>query len=648
MRNLLILFVLSLSIGLQGQNSFRSTPYKVTKKRVVKPREIKPNLFDPQIVAQEAPYPGGNSYKDFLFRQKLKVEKAFPRKESLQSFSTSRSAAENPILLDSMGIKWNHPNGPKLVVGGTPNDNSIAASENYLITAWNSRIYYHDLKADTPMINPSVGHTYISFGAFAGSITTSSTFDPKILYDASQKRFILMFLSIDRSDRNATSKTVVGFSSTENPMDPWHVYEIDGNPRKDGHWSDYPQIALSENELFFTINLLDGGDWVTDFKETIIWQIDKNSGYRGDSTLTSVLWDSIMFAGKPVRYIHPMDFSDPKGHNNMFFLSNNAVPVNPGDTTKFSYDSLTLVEITNSIASGNAKLMLSGDKPSIKIHTPPLGRQPAGGEPFWTNDCRILGGFYHNSLIQFVGMTADTSNGNAGIFHGFAEIGSASFQSSINIISDPAMDLGYPNIAYVKTNKGEHCSMIGFNHSGPNNPAGMSSLFYQSNTRQATGDYSDIVRLFDGKNYVNTFMQGNERWGDYLGMQTNPSVPSQVWMAGYYGQINNTPGVYVSKVSLSPIANTKQNTQNQSSTKVFPNPSNTRFELEFNNPQDQLLTFELYDIQGKLVEQVHHEYINAGVHRLTFETFHLEPGSYVIKITNDGRLLESQRVVVSH
>ena len=82
------------------------------------------------------------------------------------------------------------------------------------------------------------------------------------------------------------SKTIIGFSTTSNPADPWNVYEIGGNPLNNNTWTDYPQVALTTNELFYTVNLLKSGQgWIEGFDRTIIWQIDKHSGFDGDDSL---------------------------------------------------------------------------------------------------------------------------------------------------------------------------------------------------------------------------------------------------------------------------------------------------------------------------------------------------------------------------
>ena len=82
-------------------------------------------------------------------------------------------------------------------------------------------------------------------------------YDPKVIYDPMEDRFVLIFLL-----GNAPPSTyiVTCFPETSDPTGDWNVYFLDGDPFSTGHWSDYPAIALSEEELFITINLLVPGD----------------------------------------------------------------------------------------------------------------------------------------------------------------------------------------------------------------------------------------------------------------------------------------------------------------------------------------------------------------------------------------------------
>ncbi|MBL0052360.1 MAG: hypothetical protein IPP29_13025 [Bacteroidetes bacterium] len=44
-------------------------------------------------------------------------------------------------------------------------------------------------------------------------------------------------------------------------------------------WTDFPMMALTNDELFITVNLLyPDSSWQTGFNETIIWQVNKHDG----------------------------------------------------------------------------------------------------------------------------------------------------------------------------------------------------------------------------------------------------------------------------------------------------------------------------------------------------------------------------------
>ncbi|MFN9582046.1 MAG: hypothetical protein ACK566_05155, partial [Bacteroidota bacterium] len=125
-------------------------------------------------------------------------------------------------------------------------------------------------------------------------------------------------------------------------------YAIPGNVFGDSSWSDYPIISLSSDELFITVNRLrDNSGWKDGFIESLIWQVDKQKGYDGDSLVQKVYKD-IRYNGKAIWSICPAKGGETTYGPNMYFLS-----VRPSD---LSNDTIFLHEITNTIASGNAVL----------------------------------------------------------------------------------------------------------------------------------------------------------------------------------------------------------------------------------------------------------------------------------------------------
>ena len=102
------------------------------------------------------------------------------------------------------------------------------------------------------------------------------------------------------------SHVCVAFSTTNNPLDDWNVYMLKGDALNTNHWTDYPAISINEKDLFITGNLLQSGvSWQLGFFQSIIWQIDKMSGYNGNDSLAFNLWSEIKDDSIYLRNIHP-------------------------------------------------------------------------------------------------------------------------------------------------------------------------------------------------------------------------------------------------------------------------------------------------------------------------------------------------------
>ena len=178
------------------------------------------------------------------------------------------------------------------------------------MTARNSSYMIYDTQADSALVVGPLRDFIPEYGSL-------NDYDPKVIYDPMEDRFVLIFLL-----GNAPPSTyiVTCFPETSDPTGDWNVYFLDGDPFSTGHWSDYPAIALSEEELFITINLLvPGGSWQTSFHQTLIWQIDKLDGYGGNPTLNSVIWEDNTEGGINIRNMHPVRGGIyPKGPNQFF------------------------------------------------------------------------------------------------------------------------------------------------------------------------------------------------------------------------------------------------------------------------------------------------------------------------------------------
>src|SRR5690606_2470194 len=231
--------------------------------------------------------------------------------------SSSKRAGINPVV--ETGFSG-------AVVAGTPNDNNVAVNNDSMVISvmntyirvyntsgqllknWGLEFFPKDIKATKP-------------GTGVGNLDRS--YDPKVVFDPSSNRFIIVFLE---GSLSSDTRIIVSFIKTSNPLDGWNIYEINGNPFGGAYWTDYPMIAINGQDLFITANILkDNTDWKVGFTQSLIWQLPKNNGYNGD-TLQFNLWSNLKHEGKSIWNICPVQDANQPGAEGLYFLS-----VRPGD-----------------------------------------------------------------------------------------------------------------------------------------------------------------------------------------------------------------------------------------------------------------------------------------------------------------------------
>jgi hypothetical protein len=189
---------------------------------------------------------GNRTYRQHLLQLKQETAARFPRQVETEE-RESRKVMGTTLIPDPSILRSFKGN---LFSNSAPNDNTLAISNTgQLISAINTNIYFYDVLNDSLLKSMSLNN-------FSAPLTGISNhqYDPKLLYDPQQNRFIIVFLAGASSDTK--TDIVVGFSETSDMLGAWHVYSLPGNPLNDTSWTDYPAIALTEDELFITVNLL--------------------------------------------------------------------------------------------------------------------------------------------------------------------------------------------------------------------------------------------------------------------------------------------------------------------------------------------------------------------------------------------------------
>lgn len=514
--------------------------------------------------------------------------------------------------------------------GGTPNDNHVAVgNDGKVIAVLNTTIRVYDSTGKFIKVwslesftAPNGGNTNIDTLP-----TLTRTYDPRVIYCPNEDRYILLYM---HGITDATSFIVMGFSSSNNPLDPWNVYKIPGKPTKDSVWSDYPIVSQTKEDLFFTVNLLlNGTSWEEGFTEAVIWQLNKEDGFNG-KTLGSNLFKDIKYEGVSVWSICPIQNGPmPNGSDN-YFMS-----VRPYSEMN---DTVFLHRITNTQRSGTAKYeqqLLISDVP---YGYPPSALQPDTAFKLRTNDVRVLSGIRVGDQIQYMQNCMNFSTKQAHITHNtIYDLGTSPFIRG-RLITHDSLDYGYPAIASAGIDEGDPSSIITMVHSGPWNMPGTSMIY---NNRY--GELSDPVKVKKGESLIYyTFLgPANQRWGDYEGIQRKYNEKGVYYLIGSYGA-NNRMYSWVARVKLkdkvweTPVQNIK----------VFPVPAQSHLDIEWINTKEGNYEFLLYTLDGRKVSSPMKYYVPAGTHLYRINTLQFSTGAYVLRINAGAKEVFTTKVLI--
>ena len=570
------------------------------------------------LQSQEMPKPGGDSYRSFLLDKKKIASDLYPRSNK-QTESKPKQSSSIDLIIEN-GFEGN------LYNNRIPNDNTMCISDDGIIVAGiNSMFIFYDTNNDSLIKRGTLN----TFAASFISLLSVNKYDPKFIYDPIEDKFIVTFLI---GTAPATSHIFVAFSSNNNPMDDWNAYILKGDALNTGHWIDYPAISITEDELFITGNLLSSGvSWQLGFNQSLIWQIDKESGYNGLDSLDYAVWSDIKDDSILIRNIHPARGARELQSKEQYFLSNK--------NFSSESDTLYLMKVSNTLASDSAEFTI--ERISLPNHyfLSPNGRQSIPKE-LSTNDSRVLGATIDEEWIQYVHHSMDTAHGTSGIYHGIIENYNSTPVVTGRIISDSIKDYGYPNIASTGINKNEKEGVIGFNYTSPIDTNG-TACFYMNNDEE----YSNFTYLKRGEAPINR-SSGNtiDRWGDYFGIQRKYDEPCRVWMSGMYGKTNKN-GSWISSVAVSDTCRTPTPPQDTSLNPIFsngtlfPNPVLEWFNYDFNLENEGIISIELFDIEGRLIKNLYDDYVSKGENRISFNISHLNTGIYIMTVSNTEEIL---------
>jgi len=493
-----------------------------------------PVSLDQLTQAPEGPAPGWLMKVSSLGRIENQISKA----------EADRLRAEAMLLPPSLsihdGLDGPGAEGPSASVGfdsldandccggglNVPPDPELAIGPNHIIAVVNVAFEIYD-KSGNVLQGPT---TFASF--FSGVPGCSAVFDPNVIYDEEQDRFVLGI------DDNGADYCVAS-STGSSPLGGWNRYRIATDVN--GWFFDYPHAGVGQDAIYLGANMFTSS--TGPFAEGRVWALDKFAMYAGG--VMAVVTRSTGSDGTP----QPMNLHGwsqgtwPLGGPHYILTDG---PIFDGSNygvwswnDPFGANNLSNTGTVNlnAATSVTAGMPVDADQAGSNINLDP-------------GDWRVLDAEYRNGYIWMANTIACNPGGgtvdclrwaqvdptgpsvvDAGVFGSSGE-----YRFHPDLAADDCDNMA---IGYTKSSSGSFPSVWVTGREATDTPG----------TLQAE------VLLKPGERDYDSFQSGSfHRWGDYTGMTIDPDGVTFWYLGEYSKDINNfnttTWGTYIGSFSF--------------------------------------------------------------------------------------------------
>ena len=417
-----------------------------------------------------------------------------------------------------------------------PPDPQIAAGPVYLVVAVNSLLSIYDKSGN-------LKGSFQDFSSFfSGLGITGQIFDPRIIYDQADQRYIFSAGEIDFTNLT-NGHVLLAVSSTNDPTQTWYKFAIDFKGRNAANtqdtFPDFPGLGLSPSAVYLTTNQfeLTQSCISTDaqecfFSDTWIEAVALPALLSGNSNLTITKFTNLQTAtGFPAFSIQPaLSYGAPSAE---FMVA--------AEFSSYTQNTLNLFALTT---SGTPELT-TADLTVPQFSLPPYAVQAGTSNGIITDDFRPLNAVWANGSLWFA-QTATPTEAPA-VAAQWYEISMPSLASASLAQSGSVYGSGeafYPGVsirpdgtvamAFTTASEFEYASAA-FTSRAPTDPLG---------TMRGYAIYRAGLDRYDEP-------EGN-RWGDFSGVSVDPDDNS-FWTIVEYA---NTPdpnfGTAVAQVTGAP------------------------------------------------------------------------------------------------
>lgn len=468
-----------------GPSTLRVQPHVQSLFQVPEDRQPGPSREGPEVEPPKGP--------PFVPPPSIQIHR--PNAE----FVLDSSAPLIPSAAPSLGINYQGIT----YTGWKPPDTHIAVGGNYVLMVVNS---------SWAIFNKTTGAniyqtTFTNWFSAVNPPDPNFIFDPKIMYDSINNRWVFIALSVNFSTNQ--SAYLISVSQTSDPTGWWWLWNLDADldgSNQTNNWADYPGLGYDQNAVFITSNQYQFGGG---FRYVKIRRLKKSELYTGSPLGWYDFWDlrnSDLIPSFTVKPAH--SFGNPGGE---YFINTNAYS---------SWNAVTVWYMTNT----------GGDPPSLsRVATVGIGAftNPPGDAPqlggcglIDTLDARTQDvQFMNNRLYTSFTDGYNWGSGSVSVIH-LLEIDTTTWSPTQNVVYGADGIYYYQPTLYADS-CGNIVTVFARSYSSEYPHARYTG-------KSATGSWEGSAALKSGESCY-----PGGRWGDYAGIGLDGSNQS-FWIAHEY------------------------------------------------------------------------------------------------------------------
>ncbi|HID38769.1 MAG TPA: hypothetical protein EYP36_04550, partial [Calditrichaeota bacterium] len=419
-----------------------------------------------------------------------------------------------------------------------PPDPMGAAGPGHLVLVVNSSIEWYT-KDGTLQNSQSLKSFFTSLEPQTG------TFDPKVLYDQYEDRFVVV--TLEKQDNGANdpaniSKIFLAVSDDSDPNGTWYFQAIDAKTivSSNDHWADYPGFAVDAQAVYVTANLFTFGS--NSYGGSRLWITAKgagNGGFYDGGTASTTVHDPASAVGESSTTMQPAHMFGAAQDNVGTFL------VRYSGYSDGTNEFLSIIRVDNPLGSisFSHQFVNVGD---IEDTNGGMPDAPQQGTSYLidTGDRRAYHAVWRNNNLYTVSTTLPASGADAGEATAYWWQVNTATLSSLTLADQGYIggeDIAsgtytfYPTIAV----DGNNNIAIGFAASGSSIYPG--AYYTGRMNSDAAGTMQPASALREGVDYYyRAFGGSRNRWGDYSAISVSPDDDQTFWVFNEYALSRGT------------------------------------------------------------------------------------------------------------